>query len=149
MIKTCAAWGVPNTMVTDDPGVWIAEKDGSGGSCAQATTRKVCAIGVHVSRGVTSHGIGLNVRDQGFNGAETVTATEEGYLSWGFGRIVACGLEGKSVTWLQREVDSHSSFAAELSVGGVAGTLARETAAGLGLSRDVEVIDEAEVVGVE
>lgn len=89
------------------------------------------------------------MRDQRFNDAETDTATEERYLSWGFGRIVACGLEGKSVTWLQREVDCDSSFAAELSVGGVAGTLARETAAGLGLSRDVEVVDEAEVLGVD
>ena len=26
-----------------------------------------------------------------------------GYLSWGFDRIVACGLEGKGVTWLAAE----------------------------------------------
>lgn len=67
--------------------------------------RKICAVGVQVRRGITGHGIGLNVRDE--KATEEYKhddgARAEGYLSWGFGRIVACGLEGKGVTWLARE----------------------------------------------
>ena len=47
---------------------------------------KICALGVHLRRNVTSHGIGLNV------------CTE---LGW-FDRIVACGLEGKGTTSLKQ-----------------------------------------------
>jgi lipoyl(octanoyl) transferase len=57
---------------TENPGVWVDEM------------RKICALGVHLRRNVTSHGIGLNV------------ATD---LAW-FDRIVACGLEGKRATSL-------------------------------------------------
>lgn len=56
-------------ITTENPGVWTTDGE-----------RKVCAVGVHLRRNVTSHGIGLNV-------------TEEP-LSW-LGRIVGCGLEGK------------------------------------------------------
>ena len=46
---------------------------------------KICAVGVHLRRNVSSHGIGLNV------------GTEMGW----FERIVACGLEGKGTTSLE------------------------------------------------
>lgn len=106
VMRTCAAFGVENTTRTDDPGVWIKDSD-----------RKICAIGVQVSRGITSHGVGLNVFDHviPIDEAEKYTFTKaqlaspsydpatRGYLSWGFSRIVACGLEGKSVTWMDRE----------------------------------------------
>lgn len=152
VINTCARNGVPNVMTTEDPGVWIAQRSRESRqepvddtSClagrANTTTdqtptnRKICAIGVQVSRGITSHGIGLNVYDapiqappdikqlytlpranthttpseaQPENALSTTTLEDSnmpapGYLSWGFSRIVACGLEGKSVTWLSRE----------------------------------------------
>lgn len=48
---------------------------------------KIAAIGVHMRRNVTSHGIGLNV----------------GTDLWWFDRIVACGLEGKRTTSFERE----------------------------------------------
>jgi len=149
-MRTCARHGVPNVLTTEDPGVWIAERSDNStqetadniGSLAGTTTapsgskstnRKICAIGVQVSRGVTSHGVGFNVFDSPIQGDATIkklytlpkaniyavdptgeqapsTAQPEdstipapGYLSWGFSRIVACGLEGKSVTWLSRE----------------------------------------------
>ncbi|KAK5051427.1 hypothetical protein LTR84_003079 [Exophiala bonariae] len=106
VMRTCAAFGVENTTRTDDPGVWIRDSD-----------RKICAIGVQVSRGVTSHGVGLNVFDHvipvdvteryAFTKAQVASPSYDpatrGYLSWGFSRIVACGLEGKSVTWMDRE----------------------------------------------
>lgn len=62
-------------MRTENPGVWVSEQS------------KICALGVHLRRNVTSHGVGLNV------------GTE---LRW-FGRIVACGLEGKGTTSLVNE----------------------------------------------
>ncbi|OQN96560.1 hypothetical protein B0A48_16990 [Cryoendolithus antarcticus] len=72
VIKTCAHYGIP-TRRTENPGVWI-DND-----------RKICAVGVHLRRNVSSHGIGLNVSTD---------------LSW-FERIVACGLEEKSMISLE------------------------------------------------
>lgn len=109
-----------------DPGIWMRRPDG------QISNRKICALGVQVTRGVTTHGIGFNVQDEpieaenqhrfpfddqmstglssGHNEMASVqksrfphASEEKGYLSWGFGRVVACGLEGKSTTWLSRE----------------------------------------------
>ncbi|TKA26021.1 hypothetical protein B0A50_05533 [Salinomyces thailandicus] len=71
VIKTCEHYGVRATR-TENPGVWTSEQE------------KICALGVHLRRNVTSHGIGLNVSSE---------------LGW-FRRIVACGLEGKSTTSL-------------------------------------------------
>lgn len=68
-MQTCAHYGV-STMRTENPGVWVSEQD------------KICAVGVHLRRNVTSHGIGLNISTD---------------TSW-FSRIVACGLEGKGTT---------------------------------------------------
>ena len=80
VMAVCSRLGVEDVEVTDDPGIWM-----KGGQ------RKICAVGVHIQRGITGHGIGLNVVDNNKS------------LSWGFGRIVACGLPGKEVTWLDRE----------------------------------------------
>lgn len=93
--RTCARLSVPNTTTTANPGVWM-----HGGE------RKICAVGVQIRRGITGHGIALNVRDETLKkgrGYELEEGKVGGMLSWGFGRIVACGLEGKSVTWLTRE----------------------------------------------
>ncbi|KIW91240.1 uncharacterized protein Z519_08136 [Cladophialophora bantiana CBS 173.52] len=127
VMRTCGRWGV-RAGRTDDPGVWVLdqEEDKRGSSSTPAakpsapSDRKICAIGVQVSRGVTSHGIGLNVYDAPLPSASPSSGlydfiptqlsspsydpSTRGYLSWGFSRIVACGLEGKSVTWLTREM---------------------------------------------
>ncbi|KAF2674553.1 lipoyltransferase [Microthyrium microscopicum] len=68
VIETCKAYGV-RAYTTDDVGVWTGEK---------GEERKIAAVGVHMRRHVTVHGVGLNV------------ATD---LGW-FDRIVACGIEG-------------------------------------------------------
>ncbi|EXJ86193.1 hypothetical protein A1O1_06563 [Capronia coronata CBS 617.96] len=130
VIRTCAVWGVA-TMRTDDPGVWMDNRQQQPSSRSRQDSltaaesdsspqsdRKICALGVQVSRGITSHGIGFNVfdaaipsspshRSYDFTPAQVASASyfasTKGYLSWGFSRIVACGLEGKSVTWLTRE----------------------------------------------
>lgn len=74
VIETCAQYGVA-TQRTENPGVWVDDM------------HKICAVGVHLRRNVSSHGIGLNVSTD---------------LGW-FERIVACGLEGKGTTSLQRQ----------------------------------------------
>lgn len=70
-MQTCAHYGV-KTQRTENPGVWTDEM------------HKICALGVHLRRNVSSHGIGLNVSTD---------------MRW-FERIVACGLEGKKTTSL-------------------------------------------------
>ena len=148
VIDTCKAVGVPNTAVScTDPGVWMQDESG------EVADRKICALGVQVTRGVSSHGIGLNVIDEpieseneerynfeDWKSVKTVDEFTKGYLSWGFGRIVACGLEGKSTTWLAKEranrsrIDRHG-----LSMGKVANVLATKLAESLGRIGKVEV----------
>ncbi|KZF21523.1 lipoate-protein ligase-like protein B [Xylona heveae TC161] len=74
VIATLARYGIKG-FTTDNPGVWTTED------------KKIAAVGVHLRRNVTSHGIGLNVNTD----------------LWWFNRIVACGLEGKQTTSLERE----------------------------------------------
>jgi lipoyl(octanoyl) transferase len=71
VIVACADLGVEVGRGDDPTGVW-------------AGRRKVCAIGVRVSRGVTLHGFALNCSTD---------------LSW-YGAIVPCGLEDRGVTSL-------------------------------------------------
>ena len=87
VMEVCSRFGVPNVALTEDPGVWM-----EGGQ------KKICAVGVRIRRGITCHGIGLNVYDRNQS------------LSWGFRRIVACGLEGKQVTWLSKERSDDSTI---------------------------------------
>jgi lipoyl(octanoyl) transferase len=59
-----------------------------GGACGVSTDAKICAMGVRVRRWVTMHGLALNV------------TTDLSHFS----HIVACGLVGRPVTSLQREL---------------------------------------------
>lgn len=61
-------------------------------------------------------------------------------LSWAFERIVACGLQGKSVTWLARE-----GAVADLQVQDVANVLVDEFVKGLGDVEDTYKINERDV----
>ena len=79
VISTISRFGVQG-ITTENPGVWLPGGD-----------RKVASIGVNVRRGITGHGVAVNVEDR------------RGLLGWGFARIVACGLAGKEMTWLERE----------------------------------------------
>jgi lipoyl(octanoyl) transferase len=83
LIRACADAGVATTRVAGRSGVWITGGRGPG----SAHDRKVAAIGIRVSRGVTMHGFALNCDCD---------------LSW-FDRIVPCGIRDASVTSLSAE----------------------------------------------
>jgi lipoyl(octanoyl) transferase 2 len=63
---------------------------------------KIAALGVHLRRNVTSHGVGLNVWTD---------------LRW-FERIVACGLEGKRVTSMWEDVRRRNREDWRVEIGG-------------------------------
>jgi lipoyl(octanoyl) transferase len=78
LILTCADLGVETTRVEGRSGVWVV---GDG------IDRKVAAIGIRVSQGVTMHGFALNC---------------DADLS-AYDRIVPCGLTDATVTSLTKE----------------------------------------------
>jgi lipoyl(octanoyl) transferase len=78
LILTCADLGVETTRVEGRSGVWVV---GDG------MDRKVAAIGIRVSQGVTMHGFALNC---------------DADLS-AYDRIVPCGLTDATVTSLTKE----------------------------------------------
>ena len=85
LIRSCAGFGVACERVKGLTGVWTKlSAPVFPGEKAQA---KIAAIGVHISRGVTSHGFALNGN------------TDLDY----FKLIVPCGITSKPVTSLARE----------------------------------------------
>ncbi|ACO33016.1 MULTISPECIES: lipoyl(octanoyl) transferase LipB [Acidobacterium] len=81
LIRTCADFGVQTQRVAGRTGVWTLP----GGSVEE---KKIAAIGVHISRGITSHGFALNV----------TTDLRD------FDLIVPCGISDRKVTSLELEV---------------------------------------------
>lgn len=87
IIDLLATYGIAGDRIQEYTGVWIlSDKDNQ-------PHRKICAIGVHLSRWVTMHGFALNVNTD---------------LSY-FDNIVPCGIadENKTVTSLSAEVGEH------------------------------------------
>ncbi|MDQ1584982.1 MAG: lipoyl(octanoyl) transferase [Actinomycetota bacterium] len=80
LILACADLGVVATRVAGRSGVWVVDDQGG-------QDRKVAAIGIRVSQGVTMHGFALNCDCD---------------LSW-FDRIVPCGIADATVTSLSQE----------------------------------------------
>ena len=80
LIRACGRFGVPAQRVCGRTGVWTLPAPG-------APEKKLAAIGVHVSAGVTSHGFALNVLAELAN----------------FSLIVPCGIGDRAVTSLQQE----------------------------------------------
>jgi len=80
LILTCKDFGVPAQRICKLTGVWTF----AGGSVVE---KKLAAIGIHVSRAVTSHGFALNV------------TTDLRDFEW----IVPCGITDRGVTSLELE----------------------------------------------
>ena len=76
IIDTAATFGVSAGRVEGLTGVWVEDQ------------RKLAAIGVRVKRGVTTHGLALNVNAD---------------LRW-FDEMIPCGIPGKGTTSLAREL---------------------------------------------
>jgi lipoyl(octanoyl) transferase len=81
LIDVCAELGVAADRVDGRSGVWVRADE-------RGPDRKVAAIGVRVSRGVTMHGFALNCDPD---------------LAW-FDRIVPCGIRDAAVTSLSAEL---------------------------------------------
>jgi lipoyl(octanoyl) transferase len=89
MIRATAEFGIRSRRVPGRTGVWVDVPPGPGGAPAQdapADEEKLAAIGVHLSRWVTSHGFAYNV------------STDLRY----FDLIVPCGIAGKRATSLEQ-----------------------------------------------
>lgn len=86
VIELLRRYGIEATSNTDAIGVWI--------DWGKLTARKICAIGVKVSHGVTMHGLALNVNTD---------------LS-AFGLINPCGFIDKGVTSISRELGHEADF---------------------------------------
>jgi len=82
LIRTCGDFGVMTQRIAKRTGVWTVP----GGSIQE---KKIAAIGVHVSQGVTSHGFALNV------------TTDLRDFEW----IIPCGITDRAVTSLELEAD--------------------------------------------
>ncbi|MGA2888911.1 MAG: lipoyl(octanoyl) transferase LipB [Terracidiphilus sp.] len=97
LIRLCGCFGVRAGRITGLTGVWCGGPDegneGSGkGALSAGQGRKIGAIGIHVSRGITSHGFAFNV----------TTDLRD------FELIVPCGIADHPVTSLEKEIqDPH------------------------------------------
>ena len=80
LILTCTGFGISTQRVPGLTGVWTRP-------VSSDVPGKIAAIGVHISRGVTSHGFALNVN------------TDLEYFSL----IVPCGITSKPVTSMSKE----------------------------------------------
>ena len=85
LIRTCADFRIPAGRVAGLPGVWTTSDRGEA---------KIAALGVHISRGVSSHGFAFNV------------ITELDY----FDLIIPCGIQSKPVTSMAKELDQQVSL---------------------------------------
>ena len=99
VIDTAAVFDVATGRLEGHPGIWVEGE------------RKLAAIGVRVKRGVTTHGLALNVNTD---------------LRW-FDEMIPCGIPDKEVTSLARELGHAVPMEA------VEDELARQLATHLGL----------------
>ena len=84
LIRTCADYRIPAKRISGLTGVWTDHD----------VEAKIAALGVHISRSVTSHGVALNVNTD---------------LSY-FNLIIPCGIESKPVTSIEKELGKQVSL---------------------------------------
>ena len=93
LIRTCADFSIPTKRVCGLTGVWTHPQSLSSRTQARDVAfqpeAKIAAIGVHISRAVTSHGFALNVN------------TDLDY----FNLIIPCGIIAKPVTSMAKELN--------------------------------------------
>jgi len=102
LIRTCADYGIATERVKGMTGVWtqiqslvIPSEDAQRASesrdpyLLRNTQAKLAAIGVHISRGVTSHGFALNVTNEALEN---------------FQLIIPCGISTKPITSIEHQL---------------------------------------------
>jgi lipoyl(octanoyl) transferase len=87
MVGSLAEWGIEARCIAGLTGVWVADGEAD---------RKIGSIGVHINRGVTTHGFAINV------------ANDLQPFEW----IVPCGIDHCQVTSVSRELGAEQSFQA-------------------------------------
>ncbi len=92
MIDSLAAYAIEAEVIEGLTGVWV------GGGPPEG--RKIGSIGVHVNRGVTTHGFAVNVNN------------DLQPFEW----VVPCGIEGVRMTSLCRELGAAQDLAAYMDV---------------------------------
>jgi lipoyl(octanoyl) transferase len=102
LIRTCGDFGVMAQRICKLTGVWTM----AGGNIRE---KKIAAIGVHVSQGVTSHGFALNV------------TTDLRDFEW----IIPCGIVDRQVTSLELEAESDRQPTMELALNATARNFGR------------------------
>ncbi|MDQ2834049.1 MAG: lipoyl(octanoyl) transferase LipB [Acidobacteriota bacterium] len=102
LIRTCGDFGVMAQRICKLTGVWTL----AGGSIRE---KKIAAIGVHVSQGITSHGFALNV------------TTDLRDFEW----IVPCGISDRQVTSLEQEAASDRQPTLETALNAIARNFGR------------------------
>jgi len=81
IIDTIAEYGLKGERSSGETGVWLAPEN-------PFMARKICALGIKCSRWITMHGFALNVN------------TDLSHFEY----IVPCGIQGKTVTSLEKEL---------------------------------------------
>jgi lipoyl(octanoyl) transferase len=87
MIAALGDFGIEAGLVEGETGVWVH---------GEGPARKIGAIGLHISRGITTHGLAVNVNN------------DLQPFEW----IVPCGIEGCAVTSITRERGAEQDFGA-------------------------------------
>ncbi len=95
LIRTCADFGIPTKRISGLTGVWTTTEPAGDDTSVRPSEQpsssgeaKIAALGVHISRAVTSHGFALNVNTD---------------LSY-FNLIIPCGITSKPVTSIAKEL---------------------------------------------
>ncbi len=101
LIRLCGEFGVSAGRIPGLTGIWCGPAGSSSldessgmGTPSAGPERKIGAIGIHVSRGITSHGFAFNV----------TTDLRD------FALIVPCGIADHAVTSLEQEVSAPASL---------------------------------------
>jgi lipoyl(octanoyl) transferase len=92
-IEALAEYGVAATTIEGLTGVWT-EGEKPGPEAGVDAARKISSIGVHVSRGVTTHGLAVNVNN------------DLQPFEW----VVPCGIDNCRVTSLSRELGAEQDL---------------------------------------
>jgi lipoyl(octanoyl) transferase len=87
IINVIAQYGLKGERSSGETGVWLEPND-------PFMARKICAMGIKCSRWITMHGFALNVN------------TDLSHFEY----IVPCGIQGKTVTSLEKEVGEKINY---------------------------------------